>query len=219
VRIVTRRQQVVLEYELTVALNEAQWRPMIEIAFVAVRSLVQAVLGRAPQEAEFWFAAPKPAYAEKVRAALGVHVSYGSALNKVVLPKEWFSIASTGADSALYRNALFELQTALGRLDDPVGLRAQVERLLQTMPDGRLGADDVARALGVSRRTLTRRLGDTNTQFRDLLDHEIRTRAENFLRSAKYSRDEIAERLGYRDPTSFSRACRRWFAKSGTMHP
>ena len=206
-----RRDMVVLDYELTVPLSEPQWRPMIEIAMMAVRALVQASLGRAPNEMQFHFAAPKPDYDAQVRAALGSHVSYGAPVNRVVLPKAWLEIPSTAADSALYRNALSELQNALARLDDPVDLRAQVERLLHTMPDGRLGADDVARALGVSRRTLTRRLRDAGTQFRDLLDGELKTRATDLLRHAKLSRDEIAERLGYRDPTSFSRACRRWF--------
>ncbi|HVU22044.1 MAG TPA: helix-turn-helix domain-containing protein, partial [Rhizomicrobium sp.] len=113
--------------------------------------------------------------------------------------------------SALHRHALGELQTALARLDDPMDLRAQVERLLQTMPDGRLGAQDVARALGVSRRTLARRLLEADTQFRDLLDGEMKSRAQKLLAAKTFSRDAIAERLGYRDPTSFSRACRRWF--------
>ncbi|HEY7977963.1 MAG TPA: AraC family transcriptional regulator ligand-binding domain-containing protein [Rhizomicrobium sp.] len=208
-----QRAAVVLEYELTVPLEEPQWRPMMEIAFVAVRAMVQASLGRAPSEMQFFFAGATPSYDAKVRAGLSQHVKYDAALNHIVLPKDWMEIPSTAADSALYRNALSELQGALARLDDPVDLRAQVERLLQTMPDGRLGADDVARALGVSRRTLTRRLRDADTQFRDLLDGELKSRAANLLRHAKLSRDEIAERLGYRDPTSFSRACRRWFAE------
>jgi AraC-like DNA-binding protein len=200
-----------LEYELTVALDEPQWRPMIEIAMMAVRSLVQASLGRTPDEMVFSFAAPKPSYDAKVRAALGAHVRYDAKITRVELPKAWMDIPSTGADSALHRHALGELQTALARLNDPVDLRAQVERLLQTMPDGRLGANDVARTLGVSRRTLARRLMDAGTQFRDLLDDEMKSRAQKLLAAKTFSRDAIAERLGYRDPTSFSRACRRWF--------
>jgi AraC-like DNA-binding protein len=184
---------------------------MMEIAFVAVRSLVQASLGRAPDEMSFCFAAPMPAYDANVRAGLSQHVRYDAPVNMVELPKAWMDIASTGADSALHRHALGELQNALARLDDPMDLRAHVERLLQTMPDGRLGADAVARALGVSRRTLTRRLRDADTQFRDLLDTELKSRAAHLLRGKALSRDAIAERLGYRDPTSFSRACRRWF--------
>ena len=205
------RDRITLEYALTVPLTEPQWRPMMEIAFVAVRALVQASLGRAPDEMQFFFAAPRPDYDAKVRAALGAHVSYGAPVNRVTLPKAWMEIPSTGADSALHRSALSELQAALSRLDNPVDLRAQAERLLQTMPDGRLSADDVAGALGVSRRTLTRRLRDAGTQFRDLLDDEMKSRAQKLLAARTFSRDEIAERLGYRDPTSFSRACRRWF--------
>src|SRR5665213_1224373 len=110
-RVKPKRDTVVLEYDLTVALSEAQWRPMMEIAFVA---------------------APKPDYAQSVRAALSEHVEYDSAINKVVLPKDWMEISSTAADSALYRNALSELQSALSRLDDPLDLRATVDLLLQT---------------------------------------------------------------------------------------
>ncbi|HVZ68219.1 MAG TPA: AraC family transcriptional regulator ligand-binding domain-containing protein [Rhizomicrobium sp.] len=208
-----KRDVVVLEYDVTVALDEPQWRPMMEIAFVAVRSLVQASLGAAPTEAQFHFAAPEPDYDAQVRNALGAHVYYGAPVNKVILPKEWMDIPSTGADSALYGSAITELQTALARLDDPLDVRAQVERLLQTMPERRLGAEDVASALGVSRRTLARRLKEADAKFRDLLDDELKRRAGKLLQSSKLSRSEIAERLGYNDPTSFSRACRRWFAR------
>jgi AraC-like DNA-binding protein len=82
---------------------------------------------------------------------------------------------------------------------------------LQTMPVGRLDSPSVARALGVSRRTLARRLAETDTSFRTLLDAEIKARASRLLSSQTLSRPEMAEQLGYRDPTSFSRACRRWF--------
>jgi len=211
-----KRDLVVLEYDVTVALDEPQWLPMMEIAFVAVRSLVQASLGSPPTEAQFHFAAPQPDYDAQVRKALGTHIQYDAPINKVVLPKAWMEIPSTGADSALYGNAITELQRALARLDDPLDVRAQVERLLQTMPDGRLGAEDVASALCVSRRTLARRLQEAQVKFRDLLDEEMKRRADRLLRTSKLSRSEIAERLGYNDPTSFSRACRRWFPKDGT---
>jgi AraC-like DNA-binding protein len=207
------RDAVDLDYALTVALDEAQWRPMIEIAFVAVKSLVQASLGSPPSAARFHFAAPKPDYDAQVHAALGAHIFYDAPINKVVLPGQWFDIASTAADSALYQSAISELQGALARLDDPLDIRAKVERLLRTMPDRRLGADDVAGALGMSRRTLARRLQTADASFRDLLDDELKTRAAKLLHSSRLSRDEIAEKLGYNDPTSFSRACRRWFPR------
>jgi AraC-like DNA-binding protein len=59
-----------------------------------------------------------------------------------------------------------------------------------------------------------RHLQETGVKFRDLLDDELKRRADRLLHSAKLSRSEIAERLGYDDPTSFSRACRRWFPRA-----
>lgn len=44
-----------------------------------------------------------------------------------------------------------------------------------------------------------------------LADAELRGRAERLLQSGALSHARIAEELGYTDPTSFSRACRRWF--------
>jgi len=76
----------------------------------------------------------------------------------------------------------------------------------------RLGEDEAARRLGVSRRTLVRRLAAEGVTFRGLLDVTLRERARVMLDQRNVSRDAIAARLGYADPTSFSRACRRWFA-------
>jgi AraC-like DNA-binding protein len=65
--------------------------------------------------------------------------------------------------------------------------------------------------MGVSRRTLVRRLADAGVGYRRLADDELRRRAERLLRSGALSHAEIAIELGYSEPTSFSRACRRWF--------
>lgn len=205
-----RGNKVRLEYELTVPLGEAQWLPMIEIALVSVRSMLASALGRAPADAAFEFACAKPAHAGRLRAALGDQISFGHRLNAIVFPKTWLDVPSAFADAALRSIAVAELESILSRLEDPHDLRAQVERLLRTMPEGRLRAGEVARSLGVSRRTLARRLESAGAPFRELLDREMKNRAKKFL-ATEMSRADMAERLGYRDPTSFSRACRRWF--------
>ena len=200
-----------LAYELTTVLDEDEWLPMVEITFASIKALCAAVLGRAPHEAQYRFACREPEHAQRLRAALGEDVVFDARSNVIVIPKAWAEMPSAFADASLFRGAVGELQAALDHLESPQDLRARVERLLHTMPDGRLSAAEVARALGVSGRTLTRRLAEAGTQFRDLLDSELKERAATMLASAM-PRAEMAEKLGYRDPTSFSRACRRWFA-------
>ena len=209
----SHRKNVQLSYELTAELDEPQWRPMIEIAFIAVHAMCAAVLGRAPHEAQFHFACHKPAHASRLHATLGDLLIFGSDINKIVLPQSWISMPSAFADASLFERSLGELEAALERLETPGDLRARLERLLKTMPDGRLNAADVARALGVSRRTLARRLQLAGTQFRNLLDAELKSRAAAMLATSSLTRADMAERLGYRDATSFSRACRRWFSQ------
>lgn len=211
-RLVPRGPRLHLTYDLTADLDEDQWRPMIEITFASIRALCVAVLGREPEEAQFRFACIEPGHADCLRAALGEALAFRAPVNAIVIPKGWASSPSAFADAALFRGAVAELQAALDHLESPRDLKARAERLLHTMPDGRLDADEVARALGVSTRTLSRRLRTAGTQFRDLLDTELKGRAER-LRAEGLSRDAMAERLGYRDPTSFSRACRRWFGR------
>ena len=200
-----------MDYELTVDLDERLWRPMMEISFIGFRAGIASVMAAPPAEARFFFACAEPEHAPQVRAILGENVAYGAARNAIRVPTAWLALQSPLADATLYGVALQELQAARARLMDPDGLRGRVERLLKSLPAGRLTADEVARLTGVSRRTLVRRLSEAGTGYRDLVDADLRVRAERLLRDGELSHAQIAEELGYTDPSSFSRACRRWF--------
>lgn len=203
-----------LDYELTVPIDERLWRPMTEISFLGVRALLASVLTAPPAEARFEFACAEPDHAGEVRAALG-EVAWGAPRNAVRFPSAWLAVESPFADPALFDAAVGELQAAANRASAPVGLLGRVERLLGTLPADRLNADEVARLMGVSRRTLVRQLGSAGAGYRRLADAELRARAERLLRDRSMSHARVAEALGYADPTSFSRACRRWFGPGG----
>lgn len=200
-----------LDYDPLVALPEPRRRALAEIRFMFMRSLVGAILGRPPAEARYQFDCAEPAYADGVHAALGGEITYGADHCRFAMPSDHFDEPSPLSDPTLHARTVEELDRALQRLSRPIELRGQVDRLLHTMPGTRLDAATAARALGVSRRTLTRRLGEAGVGFRELLDGELRLRARRLLDSRALSHAEIADRLGYADPTSLSRACRRWF--------
>ncbi|MDO3445492.1 AraC family transcriptional regulator [Agrobacterium sp. V1] len=202
---------MLLDWEVTVPLTEAQWLPMMEVNFLAIRSMIRAALGGEALELEFAFAAPAPPYAARAREVLGEKVQYGAPVNRVKFPQSWWPMRSVTADPVLYERAIDELELTLQRRqENSVPLQGRVERLLQTMPDGRPSAEMVAASLGLSRRTMVRRLQEAGTSFRELLDRELRRRATK-LKEMRLRRDDIASRLGYEDPASFNRAWRRWF--------
>jgi AraC-like DNA-binding protein len=108
-------------------------------------------------------------------------------------------------------SALSDLEGAAGRISSGDMLPIKIERLLKRKRKGRLSEDEAARLLGISRRTLVRRLSENGTSFRELLDAHLKARAKELLDAKQLSRGDMAEALGFEDPTSFSRACRRWF--------
>jgi AraC-like DNA-binding protein len=79
------------------------------------------------------------------------------------------------------------------------------------------GPAEVARGLGMSERTLKRKLAEQGTSYSELLDRERHSQAVELLRGAA-SIDDVAERLGYSDAANFTRAFRRWTGRSPRVH-
>lgn len=68
-----------------------------------------------------------------------------------------------------------------------------------------------ARTLGLSDRTLKRRLQDEGISYRMLLAEVRGRQANQLLADESLSLTEIAERMGFSDLSSFSQAYKRWF--------
>ena len=90
-------------------------------------------------------------------------------------------------------------------------VRALIEALL---PTGRCSIVQVARSLGVDRRTVQRRLADSGETFSSLLDAVRAELAERQVPNPRRSLTEIAEELGFSEPSAFSRWFRRRFGCS-----
>lgn len=94
----------------------------------------------------------------------------------------------------------------------PLDLACQIEELIaRQLADGGCSLADIARQLAMNERTLQRRLDAQQIRFTDILDRVRRKQAREFLAQSALPLSEVALLLGYSDPRSLSRACRRWF--------
>jgi len=82
--------------------------------------------------------------------------------------------------------------------------------LLEGLPAGASSMATTAAQLGVSTRTLQRRLHDEGTSFQAVLDAVREELALHYLQKTKLSGAEISYLLGFRDPNSFFRAFHGW---------
>ncbi len=82
--------------------------------------------------------------------------------------------------------------------------------LEECLPGGCTNADDVARRLNTSKRSLQRRLKEEGTSFQSLLDEVRQMLAKQYLDGSAISVPEISHLLGFRDTGSFFRAFHEW---------
>lgn len=90
-------------------------------------------------------------------------------------------------------------------------LTARVEALLRQSASPSVTLTTLAASLGLSPRTLNRRLKNEGTSFHAVLQRVRRQQALRDLRHTDATVAHIATNLGYRDSSNFSRTFRRWF--------
>jgi AraC-like DNA-binding protein len=102
-------------------------------------------------------------------------------------------------------------QETLDSLRATEGLEDHVRRAIwPRLASGVPALAEVAKDLGMSARTLQRRLRGAGTSFVSLVDKFRSEMAPALLRDGRMAVSEVAFLLGYADPSSFQRAFRRW---------
>ncbi|CAN7331041.1 helix-turn-helix domain-containing protein [Pseudoduganella sp. LjRoot289] len=112
------------------------------------------------------------------------------------------------SDADLHRRLCRASDEELIKLSGNVS--AKVRHLIQLAEPEWPTLVDVAQALGLSRRTLVRRLDCEGNRYQDLLDETRNELACWYLRQTSHSLSEIAERIGFSDQGNFARGFRRW---------
>lgn len=114
----------------------------------------------------------------------------------------------------------------VARANDQVILRylAQLNRsdlvmrvkvaLIENLPSGQVSKEQVSEILGVSQRTLQRKLHDEGTSFKQLLDETRHELADGYIKNNQVSLGEITYLLGFSEASNFSRAFKRWTGSS-----
>jgi len=120
------------------------------------------------------------------------------------------------ADTRLNDLLLKYCEAALAeRSGDRSQLRTRVENSISPLlPHGRVRVEDVARSLGMSERTLARRLSDEGLNFTEILQQLRRDLAVRYLDDRKLHVSKIAWMLGFTEVSAFTHACRRWTGKT-----
>ena len=158
---------------------------------------------------------PEPAATEPYRRVFRAPIRFGAAADRLCFSAEEWTSPTESADAALAR--LLEDHARILAQRTPraaAGFRAEVQETIASAPAEGGSAEEVARALHVSVRTLQRKLVETGTTFREVSDIVRGRLAEGYLADPKVSIAEVALLLGFSEQSSFNRAFRRWTGES-----
>lgn len=168
---------------------------------------------RFPLAAEFAY--PEPPYAAEYERVFHAPVTFGAKRNALLIDPRFAQLRQPPADRYVFGVLSKRADALLKQLESSATTRAKVERVLMTvLPTGNTNMDTVAAKLGMSRRTLLRRLKEEGTTFECVLDELRRTLALGYLAEHKCSVNEVAYLVGFSDPAAFSRAFKRWTGMS-----
>jgi AraC-like DNA-binding protein len=165
--------------------------------------------------ARFSFVHPAPESRETYQRLLGAHVAFGEERDFFFIGEEDLRRPLTGYQPSVAQALMQDADRALVELTAATTLAEQVRKVLQrALAQGTFSGPGVAGQLGMSQRTLTRRLKAEGTSYQKLLDEQRASLAEHYLKVERLSASATAAKLGFSEASTFHRAFRRWFGQA-----
>ena len=155
-----------------------------------------------------------PHVSPELESYLGVRIDRGDQLSVCFSSDDADRPFLTANDSMW---SIFEpdLRRRLAELEASATVAERVRAaLLELLPSGQASMRDVAERLGMSTRTLQRRLQREDTSYLAILNQTRERLAKHYLAKTALSCAEISFLLGYEEPNSFFRAFHDWTGDS-----
>lgn len=170
---------------------------------------LRGLCGKNWRPLEFELPFRRPRAVDALRKALGVPLKFDAEQLKMTFPASDLARPLPSADPLLYRmmSERIEQLEAQQRRD----LVGRVRDVMQTVIFLEASsASIVASRMGMSLRTLNRRLREHGTSLQEIRDQVSAEAACQLLGNTEKSASEVALILGYSDSSAFTRAFRRW---------
>jgi len=147
---------------------------------------------------------------------MGRDAEFAADVDEIAFPDAIKQILLVDADRYLNELLIAYCEEALSRRQTSAGaLRLSVENaIVPLLPHGKARLEEIARRLGVSERTLARRLSAEGVSFSGVLGELRFDLAKRYIREPDLSISEIAWLLGYQEVSAFTHAFKRWTGKT-----
>jgi AraC-like DNA-binding protein len=153
----------------------------------------------------------RPSHHREYTRIFGDNQRFGQSVTSIAFDREIADRPQMHQHRELYDLLRAEAQRRLERMTTGVPPATRLRQYLLAAPLSRIPEiSAAARDLGMSERSLRRRLTDDGTSYRDVVRSALEASAGRMLRDSTHTIKDTAAALGFADAAAFHRAFKRW---------
>jgi AraC-like DNA-binding protein len=171
---------------------------------------VRDVLGEHIHPERALFGLPDPGAAPVDQRRLGCPCEYEMGVHELHFPVGFLDAAPQFANRLTHTWLEETCDGLLGQAKATSGVAGEIYQRLVMAPHLRPTMDEFALQMGMSARTLRRRLANEDIRFADIADDVSKRVALQYIRTTRMSADDIAAKAGFSDTSNLRRAIKRW---------
>jgi AraC-like DNA-binding protein len=154
---------------------------------------------------------PAPGYKAEYARVFGGAERFEQRFSGIVFDRRLLELSHVNGDPELHATIVSHAERRISTLSNNAEYTERVRRhILGGRTPGRHDMQTVARALGLSARSLRRRLAEEGTSFRDVVDSALGALALRLVSNKDQPIEAVAQAMGFSHPNAFHRAFKRW---------
>lgn len=200
--------------QLTLELNQNDQRA-VEYFLACLINWPRWLTGHQVPARYVHLALPEPINTQPYQQFFAAEVEFGAPRNQLLLASDYLSLSCLDANHEMHQLHREFADSLLSKTAQQNALTAQTRNLIrQQLAEGGgcVRREQIADTVGLSLRTLQRKLGLLGTSFQNIYDQTRREVCLQLIQRGQMSFGEIAFQLGFSNQSAFQKAFKRWMA-------
>ncbi len=198
------------KYTNAVDANSPGVRLHTESIVASIITSTAQLIGRPLTLIECKFSHDAPSYKEKYHEIFHSKISFGHPTTQLIFPATELNAHSLFCHQIHRKDYEITVESEFQSLQNSSCVGDQVRQQFHNLPNRKSDLNQVATQIGLTQRTLRRRLKEEGLSFRSLKEDYLLKKAEELLTESSMNIEAVALQLGYSDASNFRRALRRW---------
>jgi AraC-like DNA-binding protein len=165
---------------------------------------------------EIRLAYPAPGHAALYVEMFGCPVRFMESGNSMRFDASYYDLPVSSADNNVYEYCTHFCDNILKGRKNSDPFIENIRNIIMTSLDRYIKIEEMAKELGLSIRSLNRRLEERGTSYKKIMNRIRTDLAMSYLENTNLSIDQIADLIGFSETTAFRKAFKTWTGISPT---